>query len=425
MIEKNTDIQIDINSIDKINLFKVPFDSHKVINITNHIKKKLSILDFEKEKLQNVSSFEKKKNTFEIQRTKNSRIEGLKRKTKKSKKIRPFTNILKKSSLTKLYSQLSSKNNSKLFNLKRISMNKSQKQLSLFDKKNSPKKNKDIFITESNKKPSLLHLTSNFSRNNSELNVMQFNGFSNTNSFSSENIHIISNTSNSISYNFNELCLDLNNNTSNNNINNISDNMINNYNNNNYNNNNLNQENSLMYNFKIKKRNIPHPIYKHLNETLENSKKIKNEIMNLSNSYSQNNSCNTSFNNTDNNINYYEKTLPLERKEKYFIYNLGYYLFLDPKYKDSLSSTKTVSLLNPISSFIFKDKIEKKMEIKIKYVPLDNFKIISDKAYDYKYQKPSWVEKKNIQLNKGFKNIYKQLEKNKLDLKKLKKKHNF
>ena len=41
MIKKNTDIQIDINSIDKIHLFKVPFDSHKVINITNHIKKKL------------------------------------------------------------------------------------------------------------------------------------------------------------------------------------------------------------------------------------------------------------------------------------------------------------------------------------------------------------------------------------------------
>ena len=128
MIEKNADIQIDINSIDKINLFKVPFDSHKVMNITNHIKKKLSILDFEKEKLQNFSSVEKKKNQFEIQTTKFSGINDIKRKTKKSKKIRPFTNILKKSSLTKLYSQLSSKNNSKLFNLKRISMNKSQKQ---------------------------------------------------------------------------------------------------------------------------------------------------------------------------------------------------------------------------------------------------------------------------------------------------------
>ena len=423
MIKKNTDIQIDINSIDKINLFKVPFDSHKVINITNHIKKKLSILDFEKEKLQNVSSFEKKKNTFEIQRTKNSRIEGLKRKTKKSKKIRPFTNVIKKSSLNQLYNQLNNKNKTKLYSIKTNSSNKSQKQLSLFEKKNSPKKSKDFFITESNKKPSLLHLTSNFSRKNSEFNVMQFNGFTNNNSFSSENIHIISNTSNSYSYNLNELCLNLNNN--NNNINNNSDNMINNYNNNYNNNNNLIQENSLMYNFKIKKRNIPHPIYKHLNATLENSKKIKNEIMNLSNSYTQNNSCNNSFNNSDNNINYYEKTIPLERKEKYFIYNLGYYLFLDPKYKDSLSSTKTVSLLNPISSFMFKDKIEKKMEIKIKYVPLDNFKIITDKAYNYKYQKPNWVEKKNIQLNKGFKNIYKQLEKNKLDLKKLKKKHNF
>ena len=413
MIEKNTDIQIDINSIDKINLFKVPFDSHKVMNITNHIKKKLSILDFEKEKLQNFSSVEKKKNQFEIQTTKFSGINDIKRKTKKSKKIRPFTNILKKSSLTKLYSQLSSKNNSKLFNLKRISMNKSQKQLSLFDKKNSPKKNKDIFITESNKKPSLLHLTSNFSRNNSDLNVMQFNGFSNNNSFSSENIQIISNTSKTYSYDFNDICLDLNNNNVNNNLNNNFDNSSKN--------NNLSQENSLMYNIKLRRKNIPHPIYKHINETLQNSKKIKNEIMNLSNSYSKN----KPFNNSDNDIKYYAKNIPLERKEKYFIYNLGYYLFLDPKNQNSLTSTKTISLLNPVSSFIFKDKIEKNMEIKIKYIPLDKFKIISDKSYSYKYQKPNWVDKKNIQLNKGFKNIYKQLEKNKLDLKKIKKKHNF
>ena len=429
MIKKNTDIQIDINSIDKIHLFKVPFDSHKVINITNHIKKKLSILDIEKEKLQKFSSFEKK-NEIELSTTKNNGIENLKRKTKKTKKIRPNTNIIKNSSLTQLYSQINNNNHTKVFNLKRISFNKSVKQFSLFGKKNSSKKSKEFFITEfNNKKKSLLHLTSNFSQNNSDFNVMNFNGFSDNNSFCSENVKIISNTSNSLSFNFNDLCIDLNNNKINNTIdynNNKIDNTID-YNNSkinntiDYNNNNLSQEKSILYNIKLKHRNIPHPIYKHLNETLQNSKKIKNEIMNLSNSYTQSNT----YNNSDNDIKYYEKIIPLEKKEKYFIYNLGYYLFLDPKYKDSLSSTKTVSLLNPMSSFIFKDKIEKKMKIKIKYIPLDQFKILPNKSYNYKFQKPNWVDKKNIQINKGFKNIYKQLEKSKLELKRIKKKHNF
>ena len=429
MIKKNTDIQIDINSIDKIHLFKVPFDSHKVINITNHIKKKLSILDIEKEKLQKFSSFEKK-NEIELSTTKNNGTENLKRKTKKTKKIRPNTNIIKNSSLTQLYSQINNNNHTKVFNLKRISFNKSVKQFSLFGKKNSSKKSKEFFITEfNNKKKSLLHLTSNFSQNNSDFNVMNFNGFSDNNSFCSENVKIISNTSNSLSFNFNDLCIDLNNNKINNTIdynNNKIDTTID-YNNSkinntiDYNNNNLSQEKSILYNIKLKHRNIPHPIYKHLNETLQNSKKIKNEIMNLSNSYTQSNT----YNNSDNDIKYYEKIIPLEKKEKYFIYNLGYYLFLDPKYKDSLSSTKTVSLLNPMSSFIFKDKIEKKMKIKIKYIPLDHFKILPNKSYNYKFQKPNWVDKKNIQINKGFKNIYKQLEKSKLELKRIKKKHNF
>jgi len=157
MIKKNTDIQIDINSIDKIHLFKVPFDSHKVINITNHIKKKLSILDIEKEKLQKFSSFEKK-NEIELSTTKNNGIENLKRKTKKTKKIRPNTNIIKNSSLTQLYSQINNNNHTKVFNLKRISFNKSVKQFSLFGKKNSSKKSKEFFITEFNNKKKVYYI---------------------------------------------------------------------------------------------------------------------------------------------------------------------------------------------------------------------------------------------------------------------------
>ena len=61
---------------------------------------------------------------------------------------------------------------------------------------------------------------------------------------------------------------------------------------------------------------------------------------------------------------------------------------LDPKFKDSLSTTKTISLLNPISSFIFKEAIGKEMEIKIKYQPLDKFKFIPNRFFDNAFKKP-------------------------------------
>ena len=113
---------------------------------------------------------------------------------------------------------------------------------------------------------------------------------------------------------------------------------------------------------------------------------------------------------------------PLEKKkQKFFIYKLGYYLSLDPKFKDALSTTKTVSLLNPISSFTFKNEIGKEMKIKIKYEPLNKIKIIPNKFYENAFKKPKWVDKKNLELKNGFKLIHNKLEKNKFDLKKIKK----
>ena len=178
---------------------------------------------------------------------------------------------------------------------------------------------------------------------------------------------------------------------------------------------------SFIKNMNLKKSKIPYPIYKHLNNTLENTKKIKNDIIHYSNSFSKNNP----YKNEKDNNEYSDKMIPLEKKkQKFFIYKLGYYLSLDPKFKDALSTTKTVSLLNPISSFTFKNEIGKEMKIKIKYEPLNKFKIMPNRFYDNAFKKPKWVDKKNLELRNGFKEIYNKLEKNKFQLKKIKKKHN-
>ena len=65
------------------------------------------------------------------------------------------------------------------------------------------------------------------------------------------------------------------------------------------------------------------------------------------------------------------------------------------------------------------------MKIDIKYEPLNKIKIIANKFYENAFKKPKWVDKKNLELKNGFKLIHNKLEKNKFDLKKIKKKHNF
>ena len=51
MIKKKKDIHIDVNRLDKMNLFKVPFVNDKVPNITEQIEKRLKYVKKEKEKL--------------------------------------------------------------------------------------------------------------------------------------------------------------------------------------------------------------------------------------------------------------------------------------------------------------------------------------------------------------------------------------
>ena len=141
--------------------------------------------------------------------------------------------------------------------------------------------------------------------------------------------------------------------------------------------------------------------------------------MNASKSFSQINP----YNNDENNI--IEKNrIKLEKPNKIFIYNLGYYLSSEPKLKNALSSTKTISALNPISSYLFKDEIGKEMEIKIKFEPLDKIKFTPNKFYDNAFKKPKWVDERNLKLKDGFKLIFNQIEKNRIEVKKIKRKHN-
>ena len=398
MIKSKSEINIDLAKLEKINVYKFPIDNDKVPNITNQIIKRLEMIKSEKEKLMELSFVKNKKFLFNIPKKKITRSALSKRKTKKTKKYRPSTienfnnknlNILDLFSSNKSLNK--NKSNKSLFNLK----NNSPKY-SIFSKfqKKSPSKfrKSDFFITEDkSQKGSLLNLTSNFSRNNSEYNIFPTSKYEVNDSFNSEELKIISN-SNSNSF-FNE-SIDFKTKKK------------------------ILKSESLQ-NLKLKKNNIPHPIYKHLNVTLENAKKIKNEIVNASKSFSQINP----YNNTENNI-IENNRIKLEKPNKIFIYNLGYYLSSEPKLKNALSSTKTISALNPVSSYLFKDEIGKEMEIKIKFEPLDKIKFTPNKFYDNAFKKPKWVDERNLKLKDGFKLIFNQIEKNRIEVKKIKRKHN-
>ena len=398
MIKSKSEINIDLAKLEKINVYKFPIDNDKVPNITNQIIKRLEMIKSEKEKLMELSFVKNKKFLFNIPKKKITRSALSKRKTKKTKKYRPstienFNN--KKLNILDLFSSNKSlnknKSNKSLFNLKNNSPNYSI--FSKFQKKSPSKFRKsDFFITEDkSQKGSLLNLTSNFSRNNSEYNIFPTSKYEVNDSFNSEELKIISN-SNSNSF-FNE-SIDFKTKKK------------------------ILKSESLQ-NLKLKKNNIPHPIYKHLNVTLENSKKIKNEIVNASKSFSQINP----YNNTENNI-IENNRIKLEKPNKIFIYNLGYYLSSEPKLKNALSSTKTISALNPVSSYLFKDEIGKEMEIKIKFEPLDKIKFTPNKFYDNAFKKPKWVDERNLKLKDGFKLIFNQIEKNRIEVKKIKRKHN-
>ena len=166
MIKKKKDIHIDVNRLDKMNLFKVPFVNDKVPNITEQIEKRLKYVKKEKEKL--LEEDKKYNFIFDIPFNKTKK-KTFKRKTKKTLKIRtstlenykkqildinqPINNNFEKS----IYSHSEGIIDDKKFN---ILLNKNKQENKL---KNQNKfRNSAFFITEEKQKSSLLHLTSNF-----------------------------------------------------------------------------------------------------------------------------------------------------------------------------------------------------------------------------------------------------------------------
>ena len=81
--EKNYDIQIDGNKIDKINIYKFQFGD-KVPNITDQIEKRLEHINSEKEKLLKLCPIKKKKIHNVIRNKFKTRTATTKRKTKKT-----------------------------------------------------------------------------------------------------------------------------------------------------------------------------------------------------------------------------------------------------------------------------------------------------------------------------------------------------
>ena len=120
------------------------------------------------------------------------------------------------------------------------------------------------------------------------------------------------------------------------------------------------------------KRNlIPH-MKTELNETLDNCQDLKLQLKTKSNSFS--NIFRKKITNVDETKNKLFGTelkqkllLPLQKQqEKYFIYKYGYFISIDPNYKDILSKSKMISKINENSLYKFKEEIGKELDFKIK-----------------------------------------------------------
>ncbi len=121
----------------------------------------------------------------------------------------------------------------------------------------------------------------------------------------------------------------------------------------------------------FKKNLIPH-MKTELNETLDNCQDLKLQLKTKSNSFS--NIFRKKITNVDETKNKLFGTelkqkllLPLQKQqEKYFIYKYGYFISIDPNYKDILSKSKMISKINENSLYKFKEEIGKELDIKIK-----------------------------------------------------------
>lgn len=183
---------------------------------------------------------------------------------------------------------------------------------------------------------------------------------------------------------------------------------------------------SILFNRNNKHFAIPHPLFSKINLTLEQSVKIKNDLLSKSSSYSYYTSAKAlndsklfamnakCHNKSMDNINI---LVPLDKiPKKYFIYKYGYFISTNPKYKDFLLNCKFISNITPTNSYKFRREIgEQILQMAIKQEKIDNIKFIP-KENDH-FTLPKDAKSSNTHI--FFKSIVKQAELNIKHLKKL------
>ena len=171
---------------------------------------------------------------------------------------------------------------------------------------------------------------------------------------------------------------------------------------------------------------IPHPLFSKINTTLEQSVKIKNDLLSKSSSYSYYTSAKAlndsklfamnakCRNKSMDNINV---LVPLDKiPKKYFIYKYGYFISTNPKYKDFLLNCKFISNITPTNSYKFRREIgEQILQMKIKQEKIDSIKFIPKENEHFTLPK----EAKSNNTHLFFKSIVKQANLNIKHLKKL------
>ena len=172
-------------------------------------------------------------------------------------------------------------------------------------------------------------------------------------------------------------------------------------------------ENKKKKNKKINfKKYIPHPIYRKLNDALENSKQLKKEILITSNSFSYKDPLKLTELLKDENNNSFEKKInknifpyfescPLKNGKNSPFRTI----FPSIEYLENSNLYKRITNINPISSYKFKDEIKKEMEIKIITKGLAQINFVPNNYFQYAYKRPEWVIEKTKKSREKFYNI--------------------
>ena len=386
--------------------------SSKIKNITNEITKKNNIIE------KYIDTFKYLKTEMDKKKLLNNNLHSTsKNHSKKSlQKIKFFNN--KKYSNFSLnnfnnsYVKSSSLNYQKFINNNILNKSKSLNNKKMFSL-NFPLKIKKIYSlnkinskNKNNSKFNNLNLDINISNNNT---IISYSDNTYNSSFSSLNNNLLITHKNKI---FSNKSLNLNDKIK----------LIKHKHNNSYQNIFVNNDFKLHKNNSSKKSNIilkkkrnfkknliPH-IKTELNETLDNCQDINSQLKTKSNSFS--NIFHKKIKNVDDTKNKlfgfeFKKKLsiPLQKQqEKYFIYKYGYFISIDPNYKDILSKSKMISNINENSLYKFKEEIGKELDIKIKVNKNLNIQFYPNNNIFKKYktfkQVKEKISKSNFQILK-------------------------